>query len=105
MPCASEHESGATRDKICSYKALVGYHFHRFPDSSISYEYVLTGGYTNAIHSLVRICDVLRTRLFLTIQNPRAKPNLSVTSTRQNHISWRSHQAPWLQKVNFKFLF
>lgn len=53
MLCDSEHENDVMRDKICIYKALVGYHFHLLPDSSISYEYILTGEYTNAIHSPV----------------------------------------------------
>lgn len=93
MPCASEHESDVTRDKNRTYKALVGHHFHLLPDSSISYEYALTGEYTNAIHRPVCIRDKLRTRLLLPVQNLRPEPSLSGTGTKQHHISSGSCQA------------
>lgn len=59
MPCASEHESDVTRDQICIYKALVGYHFHLLPDSSLSCKYVLLDEYANTIHIPICICGKL----------------------------------------------
>lgn len=104
MPCSSECESDVTRDEVCIYKALAGYYFHLLPDSSISYEYFVTGEYTNAIHSPVCMYVISWEQGYLC-QNLGAEPNLSVTGTKHHHISSRSHQASWLQKVSFKFLF
>lgn len=93
MPGVSEGESEVTGDKIHVYKALVGYHFHLLPDSSISYKYVLTSENTNAIRSPLCICSKLRTSLLLPIQKLRAEPNLLVSGAKNHHRSLESHQA------------